>query len=103
MKSHTGNRFSCAGKVKSHIGNRFSYVGKVKSHTGNRFSCVGKPKSHAGNPFSVGKNEIPRGEDVSGVRLSCTGRLGLSNIQSQPLRLGDESDVKTVMMKALDT
>ena len=103
VKSLAGNPFSCAGKAKSLAGNPFSRTGKVKSHTGNRFSCVGKPKSHAGNPFSVGKNEIPRGEDVSGVRLSCTGWLGLSHIQSQPVRLGDESDVNDVMMKALHT
>ena len=103
VKSHTGNRFSCVGKVKSLAGNHFSCMGKAKSLTGNHFSRAGKPKSHAGNPFSVGKSEIPRGADVSGVRLSCTGWLGLSHIQSQPVRLGDESDVKTVMMKALDT
>ena len=102
-RRRAGNRFPRTGKAKSLVGNCFSHAGKVKSHTGNRSSCVGKPKSQAGNPFSVGKSEIPRGEDVSGVRLSCTGWLGLSNIQSQPLRLGDESDVKTVMMKALDT
>ena len=89
------------GKAKSLVGNRFPRAGKVKSHTGNRFSCVGKPKSYAGNPFSVGKNEIPRGEDVSGVRLSCTGRLGLSNIQRRPVPLGEESDVRVVMMKVL--
>src|SRR5437899_2163547 len=67
-----GNPFSRAGKAKSLAGNPFSRAGKVNSHTGSRFSCVGKPKSYAGNPFSVGKNEILRGEDVSGVRLSCT-------------------------------
>ena len=102
VKSLAGNHFSSIGKAKSLVGNCFSHAEKVKSHTGNRFSCMGKPKSHAGNPFSVGKSEIPRGEDVSGVRLSCTGWLGLSHIQSQPVRLGDESDVNDVMKKAHD-
>src|SRR5438128_2082583 len=116
-KSLVGNRFSRAGKAKSLAGNRFSRAGKVKSHTGNRFSCVRKAKSLTGNRFScMGKTKIPRGKSFfrwkkrNPTRRRCFRRavelyrwLGLSNIQRPPVPLGDESDVRVVMTKALQT